>query len=214
MKAINNYIEQKENIMENITIEAINNVLVKESSEETKLDFYGNELIIKHQLTFEETVSFVNEVVEACFTSEENEYIGEVKDFLFKANTIAYYTNIDLPSDIPERYEMVYKLYAVRDFKDAVFGNIDLEQYHSINAAIDEKIDAKNYMNELLFMNKITKVMTSLEMLISNMSTALGDIKDEDVAAIINVLKNIDINDEKIVGAVLDHEAKEDGKTS
>lgn len=196
--------------MKKIAIKTWKEIVNRELPAETKVDFYGAELIIKRQLSLEEMITFVNECVDPCFDNDEHKYNAEIKDFVIRSNMIKYYTNLALPEDMSERYDMLCKLGANTNFTEVLYENIDCNQFEKMADAIEAKIDEENLMNELLFTNKITKVITSIETLINSIGAAMSTVSEEDIAQLIKKLKDDGFNEEKLVEAVLEHEAKED----
>lgn len=197
--------------MKKIGIKTIKNIIDQNSKEDTKLDFYGSELLIKHQLSLVDMAEFVNSVVGACFDDETNEYMPEAKDFATKVNILKYYTNVDMPEDMSKQYEFVYKLWPI--IWDQIFNCIDTEQYYSIIAAIDDKTDEKNAMNEQFFANRIAKLFIAMETLVNNLDAAMSSIDKENLAKVISTISENGIDEVKLVDAVLAHEAKENGGT-
>lgn len=200
--------------MKKIAIKTWKEIVNRDVPAETKVDFYGADLIIKRRLSLEEMITFVNECVDPCFDNDEHRFNAEIKDFVVRSNTIKYYTNLTLPEDMAERYDMLCKLWAKANFTDTLYGNIDCNQYDGMIDAIESKIEEENLMNELLFTNKITNVITSIETLISSIGAAMSTVSEEDVAQLIKKLKDDGFNEEKLVEAVLEHEAKEDGNSN
>lgn len=195
--------------MKKIAIKAWREVVNKPA--ESEVDFHGLKLTIKHRLSLEEMVRFVNECVTPCFDNDDHKFDAEIKDFVLKSNIVEYYTNLTLPENMSDRYDMLYKLWENSKFCELLYGNINRDQYERMLEAIDSKIDEENYMNELLFSNRMAKIANSIETLINSIGAAMSSVNEDDVAKLIKKLKDDGFDEEKLVEAVLEHEAKEDG---
>lgn len=169
------------------------------------IDFYGEELIIKKYLSFDEMVKFVNEVVDGCFDNERGIYMPEVKDFLCDINTVLYYSNVRLPDDIRHKYDILTKTKII----DAIIDKIDFSQYQTIARAIEDKIDSRLNANEQLFNNKIAVIMSSIETLSGNIKDAFGNIDQDDVKSMLSAIVNNQLDEGKLVDAYLAAKDKE-----
>lgn len=124
------------------------------------IHWHGKDVQIKKVLDLSETIAFVSDVIDACFTSNASEeipleetnivYTPELKKFAIDYMTIAHYTNIDLTADDGEdEMHSAYNFIAHSDIVDQVLKVIDLVYYGKILEAIDEKIKFINDSNIL-----------------------------------------------------------------
>lgn len=180
--------------------------IMKNIEESVTIDFYGEELIIKKYLSFDEMIKFVNEIVNGCFDGEQGIYMPEVKDFLTDINTVLYYSNVRLPEDIRHRYDILIKT----DLVEIIKQSIDYGQYDSMMYAISEKIDSRLNINEQLFNNKISIAMSSIETLTNNIKDLFDGIDADDIKNLLNALNNNAFDEEKLVEAYM--KSKEQAK--
>lgn len=191
--------------MKKISINKMQNIIKENMVHETKIDFYGSELVIKKTISLDDMVGFVNSAVDACFGGENKKYIPEVKDFAIKSNIFEYYTNISLTDNMKERYEMVYDMWMLVGKTIKEF--IDIEQFNSICAAIDDKINNIVDCDIDYIYSKINEVSDIATQMSEYFKDIFSDLSKEDIYAMSKaIIKNGgEIDEGKVVDALLAH---------
>lgn len=153
---------------------------VKEYHENTIVaEWNGLEITITHTISLQDMMSLVAEVAENCFLSD-GQYIPEVMQPLLDCGVVEHYTNINLPSNLEARYELV----ARSGIMDFIMPKINSNQYNDIVLAVRDRIDYACDSNTAEFrrsVDKMTEFMTGIQEKITEM---FGDISAEDVKKI------------------------------
>lgn len=150
---------------------------VKECHENTVVtEWNGLEITITHTISLQDMMSLVAEVSDNCFLSD-GQYIPEVMQPLLDCGVVAHYTNINLPSNLEARYELV----ARSGIMDFILPKINSNQYNDIVVAIRDRVDYTCDSNTAEFrrsVDKMTEFMSGIQEKITEM---FGDISAEDV---------------------------------
>lgn len=82
-----------------------------------------------------ESMKFTEMVLQLCWNDEG--YYYEVMDFAFRCAVIAFYSNVQLPEGLEQKYEMVYGT----DLYDTVLKYANRDQTESLFEAIRMYLD-------------------------------------------------------------------------
>lgn len=166
----------------------------------------GIEINIKKTLSLKEVMTFVGGVTNSCFTTEENIYTPEVKDFAIKYCIIEMYTNITLPANTEKKYDLIYR----SDIIPTVLKHINNEQYCEIIRAIDSKIGSIVQANTEAIRKQLNEMHTALESLNSlqeKASNMFSGISSEDITNLIKTVTTLGgdgkLDENKLVQAYL-----------
>lgn len=171
--------------MKKISVKNFKEAAAYIKNRQNTVDYNGLEISIKDMLSLDDMVTFINSSVNSCFDDNDN-YMPEIKDFVIKANTIGFYTNISLPSDTNEMYEIIY--YSWDYLSTVILNNINCKQYEEMIYAIESKIEDRNNCSEKLS-KTVCSVMSGLKNLIDNYSSMIKSINKEDIDMIVNAVK-------------------------
>lgn len=190
--------QKKNNKVSVATIEKI----MKENfaGEAKKFDWYGAEIEYKKNISMENMVTFVDEVVNSCF-DKDGDFIPAFKDFLIRTFTIQMYTNVRLPQDITKQYDILFG----GDLYDTLLRYIDYRQYESILMAIEDKLEYRCNADVV----EMRATLNRLIALFQQFSEQLGQVNVDDVKNIAGALNGFEIDEEKLVDAVLHREDEE-----
>ena len=121
----------------------------------TTVHWHGKDIEIKRMLDLSDTLSFVSDVIDACYTTNSTEevefedarivYTPELKSYAIEYMTIVYYTNIDMVSSDADAYNFIRH----SDIISIIVDNIDGVYYGEMLNAIDAKIKFINESNIL-----------------------------------------------------------------
>ena len=137
------------------------------STPDAVVEWHGIEMTIKRLLSLEEMLTFVNDVVSSCFEEKTGEYIPEIKDFAIRCSIMESYAGFVLPSDLSEKYSMIYN----SDIVSFIVKHIDKNQFESILSSIDDKIEhqAQNNIEAInKQMNELIAGFSTIEQNLSN----------------------------------------------
>lgn len=59
-------------------------------------------------ISFDEMISLIGRAVDSCYDSVNNVYHAELIDLSIRSAVVQGYTNIELPSDISDRFALLY----------------------------------------------------------------------------------------------------------
>lgn len=148
-----------------------------------EVQWNGINITVKKSLSVEETMQFVHNVADMCF-SEEGEYHPEIMDFAIRCEILTRYANFDLPDNVGKRYWMVYASNVV----EVICAHINIEQLSQIKESIVRKI---TYMcdSDVTFMrSKWDDIYTVIKRLEEQFSEMFDSVSEEDVKAAISAL--------------------------
>lgn len=177
----------------------------------TTVDWNGMRVIIKRLIPLDDMVSMVENVVNSCFQGPENIFMPQYMDFAIRSNVIDLYTNIALPDNYDDQYEIAYGT----DIVETILANIDSSQFkdilRSINHKVDKKIDERVSMVDIGLSEAISKVNAIAE----EVSKLFGDVTNEDIKKVVSAITSGKIDEQKLMAAYTDAHKKavEDGKS-
>lgn len=174
------------------------------------IDWRDIEIDIKHTLSLEEMLTFVDSVVRSCFPGEDGGYIPEIKRFVIKCNIINMYTNVSLPANTDKKYELICNM---DDLIGLVLENVNRRQFDEIVESIDEKIDYIIQTNASAVGASVNDMMRAVEDLKEKFGDMFADITAEDMKNIITTLSSGTIDEDKIVEALIGNKYGEEAPT-
>jgi len=176
------------------------------NGETATIDICGSSVEVKRNISLPESVAFVSNVVELCF-SETGEYMPELKDFGIRLNVIARFTNIELNDTTSNVYDVLYG----NDLFETVLAEIDSGQLKSIVYGIDQRIKLVNDMNVISFNNNMDKLQKQVAEFLVMFEDLFSGVTKEDLSMIAKAIGNEDISVEKLVHNRLREKEKQDG---
>ena len=196
--------------MEKISYDVVNNIVGSDDNV-SKLVWEGVEIKVKRFLTMKEMFEFTNSVVDACFRKDDGSYRPEVKDFMVRSCILDIYTNIEIPENLENRYDMVYRFGVISE----IMRYIDQAQFNAIMSAIDCKIDDRlNTYIEMLEKNleeKVAVLDQTVENLVEYIGGIFNGIDNETIQQIAGAISNMSIDPAVLARSVV--EARETTKT-
>jgi len=165
----------------------------------TPIDICGKEVLVKSGLSLTETIGFVDSVASTVVDGETGDYHPELFDFAFGAMLLMYYTNIALPEDSGEQFDLVCHTDLCFEIKK----NIDTEQLDSLYAAAELKVAHLVRCAENTLASKMTELLASFAQLREMTQDAFSNIGGADLKAMVDNLAGI--NEATLAKAVLDH---------
>lgn len=161
------------------------------------------DVVIKTRLTLTEMLTFADAVVNGCFSGKDGTYMPELKDFLIQYNIIEHYTNIALPANAKQRYEL---LLGCGNLFAEIYSVIDQRQYGAMIDAIDEKIAYVTDTHASEMSMEFRKLITAFGEIEKDLSTAFRDVDGNSVQKLFDVMAERDVDEAKIAKAVLEYQ--------
>lgn len=186
--------------MNKITVTKWNEVY-KSSEKETVVDWNGSELHIKKNISYAETVQFVNEAANVCF-GDSGEYHPENLNFAFRAGAVMHYTNATVPTDGEKAYALLYGT----DIYDILCGKVNQAQLDMIREAIECRIGYLIDMRTHEIASAIADLrdlMQGITEKVRDVTAGVGDLDGEQVKKFIETVSELGKIDEgKLVDAL------------
>ena len=157
-------------------------------------DWYGVEIEYIENISMENMVALINEVVNSCF-DKDGDYVPEFKDFLIRALVMQMYSNVRLPQDIKKQYDILFG----SDLFDVLVQHIDQTQYSSIVFTIDAKLAYRSSADVVMTRKTLSELIAQFK----SYGEQLNQISIEDLRSIAGAINAVDLDEEKLVDAVL-----------
>lgn len=167
-------------------------------------EWHGLEIIIKKRLTLKEMMLFVDSVVKVCFTSDDNTYMPEIKDFAIRSNILEMYSNLTLPLDIAKKYNIIYDC----DLVEIILENINRVQFGKMIEAIDEKIEHLANSNIKAITTQMNELYSSLAGMENKMKEIFGVLDKKDIDALLSAITNNKLDESKLMAAYIQQKNK------
>lgn len=164
------------------------------------IDWNGVSIKIQKNLSLEEMMSFVKDVVASSFATATNEYLPEIKYFSIDCCILEYYTDLLLPSRIEKKYELIYNT----DIIDFVKRYISDRQINLIVEAVNERIEYLLEANISSIENQMNRVAENFNSIGENISKIFDGIDNETISKIASTIANGTFSEEKLLQAFRD----------
>lgn len=164
----------------------------------TSFNWNGIDIVVTRVLPMNVMLEFVDYVVKTCF-GDDGEYFPEVKDFAIKSCLLEMYANFALPTDLSERYAVIYN----SDIVDTLLHHIDNQQFSEIINAIEQKISNLAQANVQMVYAQMNRINTEFENLQNVVSELFTGVNPDDIKALIEAVSHGDIDEGKIVKAFI-----------
>ena len=167
------------------------------STPDTVVEWHGIEMTIKRFLSLEEMLTFVNDVVSSCFEEKTGEYIPEIKDFAIRCSIMESYAGFVLPSDLSEKYSMIYN----SDIVSFIVKHIDKNQFESILSSIDDKIEHQAQNNIEAINKQMNELIAGFSTIEQNLSNIFGNVDSDTISKIAGAIVDGSFDEKKLVDA-------------
>lgn len=176
--------------------------IIKDTYEANKtIVWHGQELVIKHSLSFHEMLKFVDSVVKSCFLQDTGDFTPEIKEFAIRSNLVDMYTNVSLPDPLEHQYQLLYQT----DIIDTITENIDEEQYFGMIRAINDKLDHLAKARIEMLQKKFDEAVTAVNGIVESMSGLVDGLEAGDLKKFVDAINEKGfVDEEKIVHLITD----------
>lgn len=155
-------------------------------------------ITIKRTLSLDEAAAFVMSVVNACFDGTDG-YAAENEHPAVRSAVLALYTNIELPTDQFQQYDLIY----TEDLYEMVLGKINLQQLNELVDAAERDIDYKINADINELRKKTEEFERNVEELTKEISEVFSGMSSDDVAETIKMLSSTKLDEEKLMNAYI-----------
>lgn len=162
------------------------------------------DVTVKKRLSIEESISFVSALVYGMIDDDTVTY--SIQEYLIRANTLEYFTNIRLPQDIDKKYALVFD----SDIVDRVMMEINMELYDDLLTQFDRQLEFEVAKMQNQFksgtQNYIDRITAEAEQIIEmfqSFGKVFENITPEQVAEILPNLSKFG-NEKDLVKAFID----------
>ncbi len=169
------------------------------------IEYHRARVEVKPALSYPEMLAFVDFVVDACFDKEMGTYRPELCDFAIRYAVIEMYTNIELPEDDSDRYDIVY---GNEELFHKIIGVINDAQFNAMADAIDKKIDALVEANANEILQNMNALYNTVIGLVDMFNKQFEGIDEDDLKKMVNAIANSNLDETKFVESYMDNKNK------
>lgn len=174
------------------------------------VQYKGIPIAIKGSLSLLDILKIADNVASFCFM-DDGEYMPELKNFFFKRELIETATNIELPEDVAECYDLIMNS-ELGKWVDHTFCEY-LEVYKdlipSLYADIQDKMDYKADSGLALLRSRMDALIYAIENLSTQSEDLFSKVSPDDMGKFISSVDSLGkIDEEKLVKAFTEQEKK------
>lgn len=179
-----------------ISVNAYETVMNERYPNVTTADWFGNEVHIKKNISMEESLAFVSEIVDVCYNDSYG-YLPEVFDFAVRMGILETYANFTMPKDTKKQYDFVYATNAV----DFVMEYINRDQLRVLVEAANKKLDMRRESGIAEIREDLANAVARIDQIGDQMHGLFDGITEESLEAIKEIYSNGEIDVDKIVAS-------------
>lgn len=158
---------------------------------------------VKRFLPAEDAMGYINDVVAGCL-DENGEYFPEALDFMRRREFIRRYTNIELPEDTMAEYKILYGT----ELYDDVYEMVEWDQIDVLWTAVNERIGMIKNDRRAAVEKQMADMYAMMKSLSDILGETVGDVTGEQITEFMKTLANNQVDEGKIVSALLDEKKK------
>lgn len=192
-----------------ISINALEKIAKEQFPESVTEQWFDIEVTIKRSLPLKEMMQFVQEVVDACFTTDGT-FVPEIMDFATKSGILTHYANFTLPDNLEKQYWLIYSTGAV----DMVCQHINMVQLQEMIGGINRKIDHMCDTDIIATKAKLNDLYEAFVKMGTEVSELFSGVNADELQKMVGNLGSTELSEEKIVSAYIEHMKKSAGGES
>lgn len=192
-----------------VSVNALEKIAKEQFPESVTEQWFDIEVTIKRSLPLKEMLQFVQEVVDACFTTDGT-FVPEIMDFATKSGILTHYANFTLPDNLEKQYWLIYSTGAV----DMVCQHINMVQLQEMIGGINRKIDHMCDTDIVATKAKLNDLYEAFVKMGTEVSDLFSGVNAEELQKMVGTLGGTELNEEKIVSAYIEHMKKGAGGES
>lgn len=179
------------------------------------VQYKGVPITIKGGFTLEDALMIARDVADFCFL-DGGEYIPELKRFFLRRELIDAVTNIELPDDLSECYELIMNTSLGAWVDETFFEYLQVyaDQMPFLLEAIQDKIDYMADSGLALLHSRMDALIYAIESLSEQSESMFAGVSPDDVRKLASSVDSFgNIDEEKLVKAFVDQEKKSKSKS-
>lgn len=157
---------------------------------------------IKSQLTVDEYMSFISNVVECCFNND-GEYIAHAKSLAIGVELIDKYTDLwisDKDLTLEDKSLIIYNTDIIELIKDSVNKFQYTELMNAVNSQIEYRIKSSISANE----NKLNAIISEFENIFNQIKSVVNGMSADDISILFKNLKTIEnMTEDDVVNSLI-----------
>lgn len=157
---------------------------------------------IKSQLTVDEYMSFISNVVECCF-DDDGEYIAHAKSLAIGVELIDKYTDLwisDKDLTLEDKSLIIYNTDIIELIKDSVNKFQYTELMNAVNSQIEYRIKSSISANE----NKLNAIISEFENIFNQIKSVVNGMSADDISNLFKNLKTIEnMTEDDVVNSLI-----------
>lgn len=147
--------------------------------------FQDADIRVKYALSFDEVLSFVSATADSCFTTD-GDYVPQAKKFAFMANIIDYYTDVQMPDNLNDRYALA----VLSGLYDVVVNEIDDRQLDSLYDSVERLVENTLANNVGSVRDEIATAAATLKTISQTFNQMLNEVSSDTMQNVIDALNN------------------------
>ena len=165
----------------------------------TVIDFHGLEIEVQKRIPYVRLSMIIDAVVKSCFDAENGEYIPEVRDFATRLAVASAYTNLELPDETEEQYDMMYGT----DLMEKIYEAIDYIQLSTLRGSIQKRCDIINDMNRTAIEKELYEAMETIGNIADGFAKMFDGVSNADMTKMIRMIGEHGLDEGKLAEAVV-----------
>jgi hypothetical protein len=163
---------------------------------------------VKPVIKLVEGLSFVNEVVSTCVVSDETVLYAQ-KEFLIRIYMISYYTNLTIPKDADQQYNLAYnsglyeKIISHPSFKSVAYNDL----LNAIEYGIDFEVQkARNEMRIRIqnYIDTINKKSDEFVETLAGVTDVFKSVSPDEIKEMLSIAPTLSgLNNEEMIDKIL-----------
>lgn len=157
---------------------------------------------IKSQLTVDEYMSFISNVVECCF-DDDGEYIAHAKSLAIGVELIDKYTDLWISDEdltLEDKSLIIYNTDIIELIKDSVNKFQYTELMNAVNSQIEYRIKSSISANE----NKLNAIISEFENIFNQIKNVVNGMSADDISILFKNLKTIEnMTEDDVVNSLI-----------
>lgn len=166
---------------------------------EVDVDWYGLTIKVKFPPTLSDTIQIADDVASGCFLDDDR-YVPEIKEFLFRRAIVERCTNLRLPQNIEKQYELLMGT----DLFDALGEVYDDDQLDAMMEPIDDKIDHMRDMQLATERARLNELIAQFKQIGENIESLFGGVTNDDLRGLIGAIGKSGVDEEKLMSQYLE----------
>lgn len=160
----------------------------------------GIDINVKRTLSFKDMLTFVNNVFQLCFDGETGEFMPELKDFAIKSYILEMYTDIELPDNVQEKYDLIY----CSDAFECILPYIHSSQLSEMIHALEDKMKHHAQANIEAINQQMNELFNAFNSLQDQVGKMFSAVPTDDMAKLVSAITDGNIDEEKLVRTYMD----------